>query len=246
LKKLYLAYHSVLSEDTISDLPVGIGISKSNFRIHCLAVKNFFIPLYKLIYGPSSDIIMTFDDGYKDNLDNALGFLKKYQLKAVIFITTSKIGNFFLTPAAEQMPVLTAEQIKECSDQGVLIAVHGREHRFLDMIESRKLFADLQTARTKLEEITKRECSMISYPFGRVDPRVIEIAGKSGFKKGFIVRPDDSTLKQIDSLSEFTIERTAIDGSRPVYIQLIKILPFYNEIRRAVWKFKRVLKLFSR
>lgn len=239
LKKLYLAYHSVLNQDVISDLPAGIGIRKCDFRINCLAVKYLFIPLYKLIYGKSSNIILTFDDGYCDNFENALEYIEKYSLQAIFFISTSKIGNYFFTPDNEKMPVLNADQLRYCSLKGVIIASHGHEHRYLDMVESSKLQGHLEKSKRLIEEITGKKCDIISYPFGRIDPRVIEIVKKTGFKKGFIVGPNQKTLKNIDDLSGFTIERTAIDGSKPLLYQLLKILPFYNEIRRAVWIFKK-------
>ena len=38
-------------------------------------------------------VLITFDDGYLDNLENALPVLKKYKVNAIIFITTNFIDN---------------------------------------------------------------------------------------------------------------------------------------------------------
>lgn len=42
---------------------------------------------------PSRPLLLTFDDGYLDNYENAFPVLKRYQLPAVIFLMTSLIGN---------------------------------------------------------------------------------------------------------------------------------------------------------
>ena len=39
-------------------------------------------------YNPDVAVAITFDDGYKDNLENALPILEKYNLPAIIYITT--------------------------------------------------------------------------------------------------------------------------------------------------------------
>lgn len=42
---------------------------------------------------PDRSLIITFDDGYADNYENAFPILKKYNLKAVFFLSTDYIGK---------------------------------------------------------------------------------------------------------------------------------------------------------
>ncbi|MEN6554382.1 MAG: polysaccharide deacetylase family protein [Methanobacterium sp.] len=42
---------------------------------------------------PQRSVILTFDDGYKDNYVNAYPLLKKYEIPATIFLTTKHIGS---------------------------------------------------------------------------------------------------------------------------------------------------------
>ena len=40
-----------------------------------------------------NQIILTFDDGYKDIITNVLPILKKYNFKAICFIVSNQIGK---------------------------------------------------------------------------------------------------------------------------------------------------------
>lgn len=42
---------------------------------------------------PKDSILITFDDGYKNNYTNAFPILKKYGLKATIFLNTKYVEN---------------------------------------------------------------------------------------------------------------------------------------------------------
>src|SRR3989338_10191242 len=42
---------------------------------------------------PENTVVITFDDGYRDNYINAFPILKKYQVPATIFITAGVINN---------------------------------------------------------------------------------------------------------------------------------------------------------
>jgi hypothetical protein len=42
---------------------------------------------------PSRPIVLTFDDGYRDNYTNAFTLLKKYRVKATLFVITGAVGR---------------------------------------------------------------------------------------------------------------------------------------------------------
>ena len=61
---------------------------------------------------PDNPVLITFDDGYRDNYDNVFPILKKHKLKATIFVITSFLGK------KEQY--LTWEQAREMEKHGIL------------------------------------------------------------------------------------------------------------------------------
>jgi|APSaa5957512493_1039668.scaffolds.fasta_scaffold00145_22 peptidoglycan/xylan/chitin deacetylase (PgdA/CDA1 family) len=99
--KIYaLSYHSVSSPETNdefnADLYKNLSIKKDRFESHIKFLKNKGHTFVNLNDISSSDLkninkptIIYFDDGFKDNIKNALPILKKYGVKATVFITTN-------------------------------------------------------------------------------------------------------------------------------------------------------------
>jgi FkbM family methyltransferase len=95
---LVLLYHRVADNLVDSQL---LAVSPKNFEAHLreLAANYRVIPLSRLIgeirqnkLEPDT-VAITFDDGYADNLTNALPLLEKYNLPASIFVTSGVIGS---------------------------------------------------------------------------------------------------------------------------------------------------------
>ena len=79
------------------DLAVNVKIFENQIKY---LVNNFrvidpyeLIDIQKVKSTKEKKVLITFDDGYLDNLENALPILKKYKANAIIFITTNFIGN---------------------------------------------------------------------------------------------------------------------------------------------------------
>ncbi len=99
-----LAYHRVLDDDPAEfafdqDL---ISASRHAFREQMkFARANFDVISFKDLYGcevegrswPQRAIIVTFDDGYRDNYTNAFPVLKELGIPATIFLATGHIGK---------------------------------------------------------------------------------------------------------------------------------------------------------
>jgi len=97
---LILYYHRVRNYDETVD--IGLSISVENFENQIRYLKkNYNIVSLDLMVEkmrnaetPSQeDIAITFDDGYKDNYDNAYPILKRYNVPATIFLTTDYVGT---------------------------------------------------------------------------------------------------------------------------------------------------------
>lgn len=97
-KCIVLCYHKVC--DLESD-PLQLSVSKKNFEAHIKHLKEKYniIRLQDLISHlqkrevPNNSIVITFDDGYADNLYNARPILEKYNAPATIFVTSGMVNS---------------------------------------------------------------------------------------------------------------------------------------------------------
>ncbi len=141
------------------------------------------IPLREVYQGitsgnlPPKPLVVSFDDGYRDNYELALPILEKHHIVCTIFITTGYIGGKLWGK-----PVMTQEQIKDLVSRGMEIAAHTVSHPNLRRLNHAELRAELAMSKTKLEEIIEGPVVSLSYPYGLYNRQVTKIAREVGFK----------------------------------------------------------------
>lgn len=102
------------------------GVSPKEFEKHLeLIQKNYtfkFEEFEKLNNKlPKNSILLTFDDGYADNYHNAFPLLKKYNMKATIFLNTAYINK--------ETFYMNWEQVKEMYESGLVdFQLHTHSH----------------------------------------------------------------------------------------------------------------------
>ncbi len=97
-KAIVLAYHRVISLKQDAQL---LSVSPENFELHLKFLSNNYFPLslHDLIEGlrrgniPNKSVILTFDDGYLDNLIYAKPLLEKYNFPATVFVSSGYIDK---------------------------------------------------------------------------------------------------------------------------------------------------------
>src|SRR6266481_2477666 len=95
---LILLYHRVT--EPMSD-PWSLCVTSTHFAEHLETLRRHarIIHLQELVDGlensalPERSVVITFDDGYADNLHNAKRVLERYDAPATVFITTGYIGH---------------------------------------------------------------------------------------------------------------------------------------------------------
>jgi len=136
----------------------------------------------------SRSILITFDDGFRDNYEVAFPLLKKFGFKATIFLVVGDVGKrVSWEESEEKVPedLLTWEQIREMHEYGIDFQVHGFTHRHMDRLNEKELKRELKVAKEVLENKLQKEVRFLAYPYGTYNNLVKRIARECGYCAAF-------------------------------------------------------------
>jgi peptidoglycan/xylan/chitin deacetylase (PgdA/CDA1 family) len=92
---------------------------------------------------PQRPLILSFDDGYVDNLEHAVPVLRRHGAKATIFIATGCAGG-----SAQWVdggaPLMGPLQLRELEREGIELALHSHSHRAFETMPLDEIEADVR------------------------------------------------------------------------------------------------------
>jgi peptidoglycan/xylan/chitin deacetylase (PgdA/CDA1 family) len=153
-----------------------------------------------------TNLAITFDDGFTNQVQNAVPVLKKWGFPATFFLPAGALNlsadraRLFYGErvgiAYEQS--LTSEAVKRlASEPGIEIGLHGWDHADLGVCNSADdLAREVVRARQEVEEIANKEVVRFAYPFGDVvnyTPGVIEFLESAGLRSAYTIVPGFNT-----------------------------------------------------
>lgn len=136
---------------------------------------------------PSRAIVVTFDDGYRDNYENAYPIVKKYNIPATVFLTTGFVGTGELPAwerghyAGEKPLMLSWKQVREMSDSGISFGSHTLTHPFLTRIPRRQVLKEIHVSKDLIEQQIGKPVRTFAYPSGDFDSEVKGIVREAGY-----------------------------------------------------------------
>lgn len=128
---------------------------------------------------PAKPILITFDDGYVDNFNEAFPILKTHNFKFTIFLPTGLINS---GPS-----YLTWSQLNEMKGSGLLTAgAHTWSHKALTKLSSEKLKTEISLSKTQIEDFYGGPVEAFAYPYGSDNPVVETELKNEGFLMAFL------------------------------------------------------------
>lgn len=166
-----------------------------------ITLDQFYSALQKKTTLPKKPIILSFDDGYRDNFTNAYPLLAKHHF----------MGSFFIFTQAMGAPdYVTWDQVKEMQRSGVFeIGSHTLSHADLPHISESKVHAEIFESKKIIEEHLGIPVPFFCYPYGHYTKHIVDEVKKAGYLGALTTHY--GTVHTVSSLFEVTRVRLTND-----------------------------------
>ncbi len=177
---------------------------------------SFYDLLYYLTQGrplPEKSVIISFDDGYLDNHQNAFPLLRKYGYSATFFVITEVVG-FQGDPF-----YMTWDQLREMHAAGMDIECHGRTHIDMTQVSYDHLVWQVLGCKEMIEREIGQRPRFVAYPTGRYNDQVAALFASDNYWGGITTVQD--SLHDSDHLFEIKRLRVRHTTSVPQLAALL-------------------------
>lgn len=172
------------------------------------------------------EVVITFDDGYKDNFTNAYPVLQKFNFPATIFITTDLIGRV----DSRGFEMMSASDLKEMHASGLIdIEPHSLSHPKLAKCGREEALREIRGSKETLEKLLGKTCEFFAYPYGNHNEETVNIVRELGFAAAVTV--EEGTVVLGDDL--FRLKRNSID-------RLTSWTQFCGKLSRTIDRYKTI------
>lgn len=156
-------------------------------------------------------IMLTVDDGYKDNYELLFPLLKKYNFKAIIYAVTGEEFNRWDVEQPDnpekRVELMSPAQIKEMADSGLVeFGGHTLTHPHLDTLDKDSQRFEIAENKAQLEQLIGKPLYSFAYPFGSHNQDSKDIAKEIGYP--FAVATNSGPLAMHED--QYQIRRIAI------------------------------------
>ena len=173
-----LMYHKV---NDLPDNPLSIPVSLFDEQMSRLAELDYTVVDLDAVLDhytngtplPPRAVLITFDDGYHDNLENAAEVLRRHGYPAVLFVPIGYLDDSRPLPHEEGLAsrglvnrTLDWDELRELEKQGIRIESHGISHRPLADLEVDEAAREVMISKLRLEERLGRPVRAFAYVKG--------------------------------------------------------------------------------
>jgi peptidoglycan/xylan/chitin deacetylase (PgdA/CDA1 family) len=136
-------------------------------------------------------VCVTFDDGYLDNLENAVPVLRELEIPATIFVPTTVIdGHASYDWFEDPPPALSWEQIDSLVGEGLVdVQAHSRTHRRLPALADDEARQEIVGAKLDLERHVPYPVTSFCFPAGLYGAREVALVREAGYRAGLTTDP---------------------------------------------------------
>jgi len=178
---------------------------------------------------PIKSVVITFDDGYRDNLTNALPILKKYGFKATIYLVNDRHDRDWSGyrkaknegAGLKDEPKLSDDEVRELLDSGLIeIGAHTLTHANLNDLNILESQREICGSKEEIEAQFKVECHSFAYPFGLYGIKDEKIVMNCAYTNAVTTQLGIADLHTCDP---FKIPRVTVSGKDNFFAFWLKL-----------------------
>lgn len=185
---------------------------------------------------PSRAVILTFDDGLKSCIDNAVPHLKRFGFCATFFVVPGLVGKgsrWLRGRLGLELPLAGWGKLRQLTEEGLECGAHGLTHSQLTELPLEASQFEMTESKRILEEQLGRPVRHMAYPYGAYNAEVRSLAKEAGYRTACAVRGGHSGTKD----DRFALRRIVVSGSDSLLdfaCRLHTAHPFGEFVRRKV------------
>ncbi len=171
---------------------------------------------------PEKSALVTFDDGYRSIVDDALPVLREHGAPGVLFVPTDHVGgrNDFDHGVEPTEALCSWDELRVLREFGVAIQSHAHTHRAFSSLDRDDRADELARSKAILEKELGQQVDTIAFPYGDAGPDVDRAqAADAGYRAAFTYRGAPVSMPVPD---RFRIERIAMGPDTDLRSELEK------------------------
>lgn len=192
LRTPVLLYHSVDTSGSV------ISISPRAFRLQMdylsghgyrtLSLNDYVRNLKRGTQPPERSVVLTFDDGFKNNYTEALPILSAYGFTCTIFLATDFVGKtctWERDSSIGGLPMLSWTEIREMEHFGMEFGSHGCSHAHLTQLSQDGIRRELLDSKSIMERELKKPIRFFCHPYGDASELTQQMVRDAGYAGAF-------------------------------------------------------------
>jgi peptidoglycan/xylan/chitin deacetylase (PgdA/CDA1 family) len=175
-------------------------------------------------------VVITLDDGYVDNVENALPTLARYGLRATCYVTSGALGGHNAWDAARlnvQKPIMSADQLRAWAGAGMEVGAHTRTHPRLDELDVSAVRDEVRGSKEDLEAVVGSGITQFCYPYGVHNATVADAVRAAGFASATTLRRGRAR----SSDDPYQLPRVLVRERDPIGRFFLKVVSPYEDMR---------------
>lgn len=160
---------------------------------------------------PPRPILITFDDGFQECIEQALPIMQQYGMSAIFYLVAGLMGRtseWLKRERNVELELANWQTVRQLLAAGFQCGAHSLTHPHLTELTETACRRELLEARKVMEQNLGQEITHLAYPFGASNARVRALTIESGYRTACSVEIGLSTER--DSL--FALRRVPITG----------------------------------